>query len=174
MTKSSLSEDRIIIGKIGASHGIKGFFRVHILTDFPERFNSMTEVMAGNTVYKIESVREDNKSLLMKFENINTPEDAKLLNGKLLTVSKEDAAPLSEGEYYVFDIIGLSVYDINGELIGELKNVISTGSNDVYEVKNTEGKEFLIPALKSVVKEIDIKNKKMIVDLNEMEMLELK
>ena len=166
MTKSSLSEDRIIIGRIGASHGIKGFFRVHILTDFPERFKSMTEIMAGENIYKIEALREDSKSLLMKFANINTPEDAKLLKGKLLTVKKSEAMPLKEGEYYIFDIVGLLVYDLDGKLLGEVKNVLQTGSNDVYEVKDEAGNEILIPALKKVVKNIDIANKKIIVDLS--------
>lgn len=170
MTKSSQSEDRIIIGKIGDSHGIRGFFRVHILTDFPERFRHMTKVTAGNGTYRIEALREDNKSLLMKFENIDTPEEVKLLKGKLLTIPKSEAAPLEEGEYYIFDIIGLSAYDTEGNLLGEVKNVLRTGSNDVYEVSDDAGKEILIPALKKVVKNIDITNKKMTVDLTEMEM----
>jgi len=172
MTKSSLSEDRIIVGKIGKTHGIGGFFRVNILTDFPERFKNMKEITAGDKVYKIDGVREHNNGILMKFENINTPEDAKLLNGKLLTVSKAEAAPLNEGEYYVFDIIGLTVSDTKGEVLGEVKNILQTGSNDVYEVKDGDGREILIPALKKVVKEIDIENKKMTVDLAEMEMLD--
>ena len=142
------------------------------MTDFPERFKSMKEITAGDKVYKIDGVREHNNGILMKFENINTPEDAKLLNGKLLTVSKAEAAPLNEGEYYVFDIIGLTVYDTQGEVLGEVRNILQTGSNDVYEVKDGEGREILIPALKKVVKEIDIENKKMTVDLAEMEMLD--
>lgn len=168
MTKSSLSEDRIIVGKIGKPHGIGGFFRVNILTDFPERFKSMQKITAGDRNYNIEALREHNNSLLMKFENIDTPEDAKLLNGKLLTVSKSEAIPLEEGEYYIFDIIGMNAYDTEGNVLGKVQNVLQTGSNDVYEIKDEAGKEILIPALKKVVKEIDVAGKKMVVDLTEM------
>lgn len=172
MTKSSQSEDRIIVGKIGKAHGLKGEARIISLTDFPERFFDMKKITIGDRDYKIDSVREDAKSVLMKFENINSPEEVSLLRGKLLTVDKKDAAPLEEGEYYIFDIIGLSVYDKTGEILGEVVNVLRTGSNDVYEVKSETGRDMLVPALKKVVNEIDVSGKKMIVDLSEMETLE--
>lgn len=172
MTKSSLSEDRIIVGKIGKAYGLKGEARIIPLTDFSERFFDMQEIAVGDKVYKIDSVREDSKSVLMKFENINSPEEVALLRGKFLTVDKKDAAPLKDGEYYTFDIIGLIVYDVNNNRLGEVWNVLRTGSNDVYEVNGVDGKELLIPALKKVVKEIDISEKKMVVDLAEMETLQ--
>ncbi|MBO6305676.1 MAG: 16S rRNA processing protein RimM [Selenomonadaceae bacterium] len=172
MTKSSLSEDRIIVGKIGKAYGLKGEARIISLTDFPERFFGMEEIAVGDRIFRVDSVREDSKSVLIKFQNINSPEEVSLLRGKLLTVDKKDAAPLAEGEYYTFDIIGLNVYDTRNNRLGEVVNVLKTGSNDVYEAKNEDGKELLIPALKKVVKEIDVSGKRMVVDLAEMETLE--
>ena len=174
MTRSSQYADRIIIGKIGAPFGVRGEMRIVSLTDFPERFFDMNELTIEDKVFQIEKAREDHKSILMKFSGVNSPEDAALLRGKVITVSREELSPLAEGEYYTFDIIGLRVHSTSGESLGEVKNVLQTGSNDVYEVKDEAGKEILVPALKKVVKLIDIENKKMVIDLSEMEMLDAK
>ena len=163
----SLSEakNRIVIGKIGAPHGVKGEVRVIPLTDFPDRFNDLAEVMVGEELLKIDSVREHKGVLLIKFKEYDTRETIATLTGKTITVDRADAAPLSDGEYYTFDIIGLSVYDEAGEMLGEVENVLKTGSNDVYVTRANDGREILIPALKSVVKEIDIKNGRMVVNM---------
>ena len=89
------------------------------------------------------------------------------LTGKLLTVDRSEAAPLQEGEYYTFDIIGLTVYDMDGKELGKVENVLRTGSNDVYQARRTDGGELLIPALKAVVKEIDVPGSRMVVDMPE-------
>ena len=89
------------------------------------------------------------------------------LTGELLRVAREDAAPLAEGEFYTFDIIGLAVLDMAGERLGEVTNVLKTGSNDVYVVKKPDGAELLVPALKKVVREIDIAGGFLRVDLQE-------
>lgn len=174
MIKSSQYGDRITIGKIGAPFGVKGEMRIQSLTDFPDRFFDMKEITVGEKIFKIDRIREDNKSILIKLSEIKTPEDAALLRGKIITVSKDEVAPLSEGEYYTFDIIGLNVYSTENEPLGVVQNVLKTGSNDVYEVKDEAGREMLIPALKKVVKLIDIANKKMVVEMSEMEMLDAK
>ena len=89
------------------------------------------------------------------------------MTGELLRVAREDAAPLAEGEFYTFDIIGLAVLDMAGERLGEVTNVLKTGSNDVYVVKKPDGAELLVPALKKVVSEIDIAGGFLRVDLQE-------
>ena len=89
------------------------------------------------------------------------------LTGKLLTVDRSEAAPLNEGEYYTFDIIGLTVFDMSGNELGTVENVLRTGSNDVYQARRTDGGELLIPALKAVVKEIDVAGGRMVVDMPE-------
>ena len=158
MTKLSPSapEGCIVIGRVGAPHGIAGDVLVIPLTDFPERFSRLREIMVGDELLHIMRMKEQGKNFLMQFREYPVREEAQRLTGRLLTVARTDAAPLEEGEYYVFDIVGLSVYDEAGTLLGSVENVIRTGSNDVYAVRAEDGRELLIPALHSVVRNIDI------------------
>ena len=89
---------------------------------------------------------------------------AQLLTNKFLTVDKKDAAPLEEGEFYTFDIIGLDVFNLDAQKLGTVENVLKTGSNDVFVTRTPDGREILIPALKRVVKSIDLNQKMMIID----------
>ena len=169
MTKSSpsVAENRITIGRIGAPHGVRGEMRVIPLTDFPERFEGMKTVMAGDELLHISQVRYHKRFVLLTFEEHPTREEAMRLTGRTLTVPREEAAPLAEGEFYTFDIIGLTALDTCGTILGTVENVIRTGSNDVYAVRSPDGREILIPALKRVVKEIDIAAGRMVVELPE-------
>lgn len=161
---------RITIGRVGAPQGIHGELRVIPLTDFPERFEGLKEkeIMVGDELLHVESVRYHKQFVLMKFRECAVREDARALTGRLLTVAREDAAPLGPGEFYTFDIIGLHVFDMEGAELGVVENVLRTGSNDVYQARGKDGKELLIPALKAVVKEIDVKGGRMTVELPEV------
>lgn len=141
--------------------------RIIPLTDFTERFAQMKEVMVGNELLHIESCKYHKQYVLMKFREYPVREDAMRLTGRLLTVDRSEAVPLEEGEYYTFDIIGLTVYDMDGRELGCVENVLRTGSNDVYQTRRTDGGELLIPALKAVVKEIDVAGGRMVVDMPE-------
>ena len=159
---------RITIGRVGAPQGIHSELRVIPLTDFPERFEGLKEIMVGDELLHVESVRYHKQFVLMRFREYAVREDARALTGRLLTVAREDAAPLGEGEFYTFDIIGLHVFDMAGAELGVVENVLRTGANDVYQVRGKDGKELLIPALKAVVKEIDVKDGRMTVELPEV------
>ena len=161
------SNERIVIGRIGAAHGIRGELRIIPLTDFPERFATLREVMGGDELLHIESVKPQGKNFLMRFREYAVREDAQKLTGRLLTVARAEAAPLDEGEYYVFDIVGLTVYDEEDNELGTVENVLRTGSNDVYAVRSEDGHEILIPALRKVVRTIDVPNGRMTVRLSE-------
>jgi 16S rRNA processing protein RimM len=169
MTKSLPSAaDRIIIGRIGAPHGIHGELRVSILTDFPERFADMKEAYADGELLTIESVKYHQGAVLLHFRGYDVREEAAKLTGKTLTVERSDAAPLSDGEYYAFDIIGLKVCLADGTELGEVTHILKTGSNDVYVTqRNDGGADLMIPALKAVVKKIDIEAGHMTVELPE-------
>ena len=157
------SNERIVIGRVGAAHGIRGELRVIPLTDFPERFTALREVMVGDELLHIESVKPQGKNFLMRFREYAVREDAQKLTGRLLTVARAEAAPLDEGEYYVFDIVGLTVYDEEDNELGTVENVLRTGSNDVYAVRSEDGREILIPALCTVVRTIDVPSGRMTV-----------
>ena len=161
------SNERIVIGRVGAAHGIRGEVRIIPLTDFPARFAALREVMVGDELLHIESVKPQGKNFLMRFREYTVREDAQKLTGRLLTVARAEAAPLDEGEYYVFDIVGLTVYDEEDNELGTVENVLRTGSNDVYAVRSEDGREILIPALRKVVRTIDVPNGRMTVRLSE-------
>ena len=159
------SNERIVIGRVGAAHGIRGELRIIPLTDFPERFAALREVMVGDELLHIESAKPQGKNFLMRFREYTVREDAQKLTGRLLTVARAEAAPLDEGEYYVFDIVGLTVYDEENNELGTVENVLRTGSNDVYAVRTEDGRELLIPALRTVVLQIDLPAGRMMVRL---------
>ena len=163
----SVPDGRIVIGRVGAAHGIQGDLRIIPLTDFPERFDALREVMVGDELLHVERVKPQGKNILMRFREYAVREEAQKLTGRLLTVARVDAAPLDEGEYYVFDIVGLTVCDEENNKLGTVENVIRTGSNDVYAVRAEDGREILIPALRTAVLAIDVPGGRMTVRLPE-------
>ena len=170
MTSSSPSaaDNRIVIGKLGAPHGIRGELRVIPLTDFPERFENLKQVYVEDALLDIESVKYHKQFVIIKFKQCPVREEAASLTGRLIYIDKKDAVPLEEGEYYTFDIIGLEVFDVDGNTLGNVTEVLKTGSNDVYVVSQKgQAKQLLVPALKAVVKEIDIEKGRMVVDMPE-------
>ncbi len=161
MTKSLQSAAEIIVGKIGAARGLDGTLKIIPLTDFEGRFDGLEKISVGGKIFRVEEVEHIGGQIFMKFAGVDNREAARALTNKFLTVDRKDAAPLAEGEFYTFDIIGCEIFD-GEKKIGTVTNVLKTGSNDVFEV---DGKT-LIPALKSVVKSIDIAAKKILVDEN--------
>lgn len=159
MTKLLQSAAEIIIGKVGAPRGLDGTLRIIPLTDFDGRFDALEEISVGGKIFAIETVKHIGRQLFMKFAGVNSREVAKTLTNKFLTVDRADAAPLDDGEFYTFDIIGCEVFD-GDKKIGTVTAVLKTGSNDVLEV---DGKT-LIPALKSVVRSIDTVAKKILLN----------
>ena len=155
MTKSLQSAAEIIVGKVGAPRGLDGTVRIIPLTDFDGRFDALEKISVGGKIFTIEAVKHIGEQLFIKFTGVDSREVAKTLTNKFLTVDRADAAPLADGEFYTFDIIGCEVFD-GDKKIGTVTNVLKTGSNDVLEI---DGKT-LIPALKSVVRSIDIAAKK--------------
>jgi 16S rRNA processing protein RimM len=103
----------------------------------------------------VESAFVQRNRIVLKLEGIDTPEQAGQLRGALLQVSRQELWPLQDGAYYHFEIIGLKVVTVDGAALGEVAEILTTGGNDVYAVRDGMGKEHLVPALKSVVKEID-------------------
>ena len=157
---------KVVIGKISAPHGVRGEVRIVPLTDFPERFENLKTIfLEDDSKMELESVKFSNKFIIAKFKNINSRNDIEIFNGKLLMLNRSDIPSLPEGEYYNFDIIGLEVIDDKGSKLGKITEVLKTGSNDVYVVEGK--KQILVPALKKVVKEINLTDGFMKVELLE-------
>lgn len=160
-------ETRITIGKIISPHGVKGEVKVLPLTDFPQRFQTMRSVwvdLKGREM-EIEQVRSVSEAILVKFKGIDDRDMAEKLRNGILQILPDELTPLPEGHYYRFQIIGLSVFDPEGAALGSVSDVLETGANDIYVVKDREGKELLIPALKSIVLSIDLTAGRMVVKI---------
>ena len=105
--------------------------------------------------------------VLVKFKGIDKVEDAELLRNFYLEVDRENAIELEEGEYFIADLLGMNVLTEENEELGKLEDVFNAGSSDIYVVKTEEGKQILLPAISEVVKEINLKENKIIVHLLE-------
>ncbi|RKO66621.1 ribosome maturation factor RimM [Desulfofundulus salinus] len=159
----------INIGKIVTTQGHRGEVRVFPLTDFPERFEQMDEVIIYHNgerkTYHIEKTRRHKGFIVLKFREVPDMNAALALKGALLQVTTEQLVALPEDTYYIFEIIDLDVYTLGGEWLGKVTDVLTTGANDVYVVQEEGKRPLLIPALKSVVRNIDLDQKRMVVDL---------
>lgn len=163
----SANKKHITVGKFGKPHGLKGYLRLYPLTDFPGHLLELKAAYIGENRVEIESCQESSKFFIIKLKGISNRDTAAPFTDKLLTIDREDAAPLNEGEFYCFDLIGLDVYDKEVH-IGKLREILKTGSNDVYAVRDeTSHREYLVPALKKIVKRISIENGRIDVDLPE-------
>lgn len=151
-------------GKIVNIHGIKGEVKVTPWCDYPEFLCEFDNIYLGDekTPYTVDSARIHKNMALLKLSGINTPEAANALRNKIVYIDR-DEIELDEGSYFIQDIIGLDVKDADsGKIYGKISNVIQTGANDVYEIKDKE-KTYLVPAIKDVIIETDIENSVMVI-----------
>ena len=151
---------------MGAPRGVRGELKVEPLTDFSRRFQPGATVCASGVTYTVRRARPHRGALLLELEGIETREQAETLRGLLLEVPEEGLASLPQGRYYRFQILGMEVVDREGRSLGRVEEVLDTGANDVYLVRDREG-ELLIPAIDSVVKEVDVAGRRMVVELIE-------
>jgi len=160
-----MKEEQVIIGKILGTHGLVGAVKVLPLTSFPKRFETIQRVTLedaqGNRgCYHIQSLRYQGDKLLLQFKELSSVSQVQpFINGNIQMDSGE-LMPLPKGSFYHFDLLGMQVFTEDGKWIGELKEIFSTGSNDVYVVKQGSH-EHLIPAIREVIREVDVHQKKM-------------
>lgn len=155
----------LVIGKVRKPWGYRGHVKVEILTDFPQRFSLTQTIYVGDEhrPFTVESVRLQKSNAVLKLTECQSQSDAEELRGKYLWIPLEEAMPLEEGAYYLHEIVGLRVYTTQGKCIGEVKDVLFTAGNDVYVVQG-EGSEILIPAISSVVKEVNRADGRMVIE----------
>lgn len=149
------------IGIITSAHGIAGEVNIKALTDFPQRFKKTKSVFIDEKKYTITNATLTNDRVILRFAEVDNRNSAEKMRGKYLCVEKTATVRLPNGSYYIYDLVGCEVYEDNTRL-GIIKDVLSTGSNDVYVVDSPNG-QLLIPALKQVVLSIDIANKRITV-----------
>lgn len=156
----------IEIGKIVNTHGLRGHIKVEPWCDGIETFEYLDRVFINNVEYEIENVKPQKNLFLLKLKNLDSVEEAEKLKNKVIYANEGEMPPLPEGVFYIKDIIGLEVYD-GKSYIGKIVDWIETGANNVYVIKRPKGKDVLIPAIDSVIIEIDIENNKMSVNMME-------
>jgi 16S rRNA processing protein RimM len=147
------------IGKIVAPFGLRGQMKVTSLTDIPDRFAQLEQVYLGPE-YKSYAVKEvrpyKSNMVLLKIADISNATSADSLRGQDVFIPAEQMAKLPPDFYYQHDILGLAVEKLNGQAVGTIVDIMLTGGNDVYVIKASDGKQFLIPAVKSIIKQVDL------------------
>ena len=160
------NKKQIIVGRVVGVHALKGEFKVQPLTDYPERFYSMKtlSLFHGEDYFcsaSIVNVRHlEGKGLfIMECKEFTDSNAAQSIAGCLVCIPIEERATLRKGEYWIDDLIGMSVIEIDsGNILGKVKDVIRNGGNELYLVDGLDGKEHLIPVIGEFIKDIDERN----------------
>ena len=164
-------EEYLEIGQIVNTNGLKGFLNVKPLTDDITRFEELETVYIQKAKelieFKIQEVKYVKNMVLLKLEGIDDITEAEKYKNFYIKINRKDAVELDEDSYFIIDIIGCEVFTEENQKLGKVVDVFPTGSNDVYTVKNEEGKEILLPAIADVIKDVDVKNKKIVIHLME-------
>lgn len=147
----------LVIGQVRKPHGVRGELRVTPYTELPERFAWLKIVFIGDVDPRpiaVEGVRYHKDTILLKLAGYDNRDEAESLRGQWLQIPEEEAIPLAEGEYFLYQLQGLKVISDDGELLGELTGVIETKANNVFIIQGDAG-EILLPDIEEVIQEID-------------------
>jgi len=152
-----------------STQGNKGEVNVLPLTDSIDRFKNLDNVFLRNKnsqiALNVEKIRVKKDTIILKLKDIENIEEARMIVGSFLEIERKNAVKLSKNTYFIFEIIGLEVYDENNIFLGKVENVIRTGSNDVYVVKRKDKEELFIPVIHDVVKNISLEKKRITINM---------
>ncbi len=158
--------DYLVIGQVRSAWGVRGEVKVGVMTDFPDRFARLQQVYVGDPpeLVRIEKCRPHGAYIVLKLAGYDDRTAADTLRGHFLQVPTAEAMPLGEDEYYVYQIVGLMVVTTGGEYLGRVCEVLFTGANEVYVVKDETGREVLIPAIADVIREVDLEGGRLVIE----------
>jgi len=171
--KENSIKGKISIGYVSAAHGVKGEVRIVPLTDFPERFDRMDVLslyLDGGLMRKLNVSRvrkHESKGELIIESDVSDRNEAERLVGASVLIEPEDRVPLPTGSFWIDDLIGLSVVDKEGRVLGVVEDLLSTGGRELYEIRDENGKRHYVPAVEDFVKEIDLASGRISVELIE-------
>ena len=159
----------LVVGFLRRAHGVHGEMIMDVHTDFPERLRSGRQLFVGEEHQRVTlaGTRPHAKGMLVKFKKIESPEDTAPFRNQWVYVKASEVPALPEGQLYQHELFGFKVMDENEHLLGELVEIIETGANDVYVIRDEAGKEILLPAIPSVILGIDPVRRSMRVHLLE-------
>jgi 16S rRNA processing protein RimM len=164
--------DFIVLGTIVRPHGLKGEVKVNLSCSGINRLTSsktLVLVRNGKELKKVSVIRaflHNDGDAVVRFNEVQGPEEAETLRGVYVAVPLKDREPLPENQYYMDDLMGLAVETPEGKKLGVIDEIMEGPANAVLVVKR-DGEETLVPVLKSVVQKIDLKAKQVVVDLPE-------
>ena len=159
----------LVIGYLRRAHGVSGEIIMDLHTDFPDRIKSGRKILIGEKFlpFTIATARQHNKGLLISIVGAATPEEVGKYRNQWVYVKASDVPPLPEGKHYKYELIGLDVVQEDGNSLGNLVEILETGANDVYVIKDDSGKEILLPAIPAVILNVDMTQRTMRVHLLE-------
>lgn len=155
----------MLIGRVASPFGVHGEFRVELHTDFPDRFTSLRRVYLGSRreAFEIQRARRQGDQVLLKLKGVDAPEAVRALGRPDLYVPRQDATPLPEGRFYLDDVVGMEVVTEDGRRVGEVSDVLETGSNEVFVVGRGR-EEILVPVIKDAVLRLDLEGRTIVID----------
>ncbi|GAB3067474.1 ribosome maturation factor RimM [Virgibacillus ainsalahensis] len=164
-----MTKEMFNIGEVVNTHGIHGEVKVFRISDFEERFS------IGKTVYAVKENEQPHKLTiaahrthkgfdLIRFKGYDNINEVEHFKGSQLKITKDQLTDLEENEFYYHEIIGCEVFSVDHTKVGVIKEILSPGANDVWVIKQQKGKDILIPYIESVVKNIDVKEKKIVIE----------
>lgn len=159
-------QNRVAVGEINSPWGIKGHVKVTPLTSNPERLQPKQQVFVGDLALTITDAKIVGKIPVVQFSSFTTRNSVESLKGSLIEILEKDLPKLPENIFYIHDIVGLTVFTDDDEVVGEVIEVLQTGANDVYVIRPSNGKDVLIPALESVIVAIKIEDESLIIRSN--------
>ena len=166
-----MENDLFRVGVIANTHGIRGEVKVYPTTDDLNRFDQLKEVLLDtgreHINLQVQGVRYFKNMAILKFKGIDNINDVEKYKGKDLLVTRENAVPLEENEYYIADLIDMEVYNEDGSRLGILNDVMQTGANDVYVIALENGKELLLPNIDQCILDVNTEENKMTVHVLE-------
>ena len=164
-------EQFLQVGVISSTHGVRGEVKVYPTTDDVKRFRKLKQVILDtgreHLTLEVESVKFFKQFAILKFKGIDNINDIEKYKGKSLLVDRANAVRLRKNEYFIADMIGLSVFTEDGEAFGTMKDVMETGANDVYVIDSIKHGEVLVPAIKQCILDVNIEEGKMVIHLLE-------
>jgi 16S rRNA processing protein RimM len=145
----------VVVGQILRPWGTRGAVRLELTTDFPQRFTQGSEFYLNGQRYRCEQVRVHHRAAVLKLQGVDSLGQAEALRGCFLEVPTSQLPPLPEGTFFRFQILGMEVWTSRGHRLGRVEDVLETGANDVFVVRDG-GREVLIPAIDDVVRSVDV------------------
>lgn len=163
---SPVDEVRLTVGVIGGTHGVRGELKLKLLTDHPEHLTTVKQVFLGESdePTRLLGVRFHGEGALIRLDGVTSPEAGKRFGGLKVRIAGADARPLEEGEYFLFQLIGLSAVTSDGAALGTVTDMIETGAHDVLVITPKAGADILVPNHPRFVLDIDPRHNRIVID----------